>query len=102
GQRPGSMRTGPICIGTASTRTRSREAFRKTHSHAAPRHFRAHGTARWLERDRPADDGHVPAILAGYFSAAPCIDRAGAVHDFRLPDRVRGGADSLWADFRPS
>src|SRR6478736_2097566 len=63
-------------------------------AHAATRHFRAHGSACGLERGRSAHHGYVPAVAAGHRAAARCVDGAGAAHDFRLSDRIRG-----WPDF---
>src|SRR6476646_169459 len=97
--RPGSMRTAAIC--TATARPKSAPS-RGTIHHAAPRYFRAHGPARGAERGRSTDDRHVPAVTARYRAPAPCVDRTGAVHHFRLSDWFRCGTDFLWPGLGPA
>ena len=71
-------------------------------THAASRHFRAHGIAGGVERDRAAHHRYVPAVAAGHRAPARRLDRAGAAHHFGLSDRLRGRADLLRPDVRPA
>src|SRR5262249_14592720 len=70
--------------------------------HAASRNFHAHGFAGGAERDWSAYDRHVPTVASGYCAPTQWLDRASAIHDFRLSHRICSRASFLWPCVRSS
>src|SRR5262245_62178860 len=92
----------PICTGTGWIRACRHQVLPDPILHATSRNVRAHGSAGCAECGRPADNGHVSAVAAGYSPATRRLIRAGAAYNFCLSDRFCSGPDYLWTRVPPA
>src|SRR5499433_2192505 len=97
---PGSMLTVPICIAT-DWMDAPNQNFRRIAVCCVPELSRS-GFAGGAERDWSAYDRHVPAVASGYCAPTQWLDRASAIHDFRLSHRICSRANFLWPCVRSS